>query len=61
MCASCGCGRVNDNHGDERHLIMQDLQDAAEAADISVAEVVQNLQDAVLTSGEEDQQEVLAS
>jgi hypothetical protein len=40
---------------------MQDLRDAAEAADISVAEVVQNLQDAVLTSGEEDQQEALAS
>ena len=33
-----------DDHGDSRHLTIQDLQAAAEAAGISVQEVVENLQ-----------------
>jgi hypothetical protein len=33
-----------DDHGDDRHLTIQDLQAAAEAADITVREVVENLQ-----------------
>jgi hypothetical protein len=47
MCASCGCKQLDDDHGDSRHLTMQDLEAAAEAAEISVDEVVQNLEDAV--------------
>lgn len=44
MCASCGCNMYEDDHGDDRHLTIQDLQAAAEAADITVQEVVENLQ-----------------
>ena len=44
MCASCGCGMIHDDHGDERLITLEDLQQAAEASGISVSEVVRNLQ-----------------
>ncbi len=44
MCASCGCGMLNENHGDDRHITLADLERAAEAADITVEEVLGNLQ-----------------
>lgn len=44
MCLSCGCGDPNADHGDERHITMEDLEAAAEAADITVEEVLQNLE-----------------
>ena len=46
MCASCGCGKYEDDHGDDRHITLMDLKEAAEAADISVNEVVENLKEA---------------
>jgi hypothetical protein len=50
MCASCGCGMENEDHGDQRHITRKDLEEAAEAAEISVPEVVQNLQASVQSS-----------
>ena len=47
MCASCGCGLVNEDHGDERHIILNDLQDAADAAETDIDQVLVNLQEAV--------------
>jgi hypothetical protein len=44
MCVSCGCGEIHDNHGDPRHLTIEDLQQAAEAANLTVDQVVQNIQ-----------------
>ena len=49
MCASCGCGKVNEDHNDDRHLTMRDLEQAAKAADIDVEQVIENLRDAVDT------------
>lgn len=46
MCASCGCGMVHDDHGDERMITLDDLERAAEASDITVDEVVGNLREA---------------
>lgn len=46
MCASCGCGKPNDQHGDSRHITMDQVQQAAAAANISPQEVVKNLGDA---------------
>ena len=43
MCLSCGCGEPNERHGDDRHITQDDLNAAAEAADISPAEVAQNI------------------
>ena len=45
MCASCGCGKPNDQHGDARHITMDQVQQAAKAADISPEEVTKNLMD----------------
>jgi hypothetical protein len=44
MCASCGCGRVDDPMGDGRHITMSDLKSAATAARISVFDVAKNIQ-----------------
>ena len=43
MCLSCGCGEPNERHGDDRHITRDDIDAAAEAAEISAAEVVQNI------------------
>ena len=43
MCVSCGCGEPNERHGDDRHITQDDLDQAAAAADISTADVVQNI------------------
>jgi len=43
MCVSCGCGKVNEDHGDERNITMDKLEDAAEAAGKSVGEVTKNI------------------
>lgn len=46
MCASCGCGKFEEDHGDDRNLTLKDLKAAAQAADISTQQVVQNLNQA---------------
>lgn len=43
MCLSCGCGEPNEQHGDDRHLTMKDIQAAAEASDITPDEVIKNI------------------
>jgi hypothetical protein len=47
MCVSCGCGEIHDNHGDPRHLTIEDLEQAAHAARLSVDQVLHNLQTSV--------------
>jgi hypothetical protein len=44
MCLTCGCGQPNDDHGDPRNIRMDQLKDAAEAAEIDVDEAANNLQ-----------------
>lgn len=50
MCVSCACGKPNDDHGDKRHITMDQVEQAAKAADIPAAEVGKNI-DAALASG----------
>lgn len=45
MCLTCGCGEPNADHGDSRHITLNDLQSAAEAAEISADEAASNLQE----------------
>jgi hypothetical protein len=47
MCLDCGCGEPNERHGDERHIIMDDIRAAAEASEISVDEAARNIADGV--------------
>lgn len=46
MCASCGCGQVNDQHGDSRNITLQDLDKAAQAAGTTREGVLQNMEQA---------------
>jgi hypothetical protein len=43
MCLDCGCGEPNERHGDERHIVMDDVRAAAEASEISVEEAARNI------------------
>jgi len=43
MCLDCGCGEPNERHGDDRHIIMDDIRAAAEASGISVEEATRNI------------------
>jgi hypothetical protein len=45
MCLSCGCGEPNDDHGDRRHITQYQLEQAAQAAQISPQEAAQNILD----------------
>jgi hypothetical protein len=44
MCMSCGCGQLNENHGNNDHITMADLQKAARASKISIEEAAENIQ-----------------
>lgn len=58
MCASCGCGQGNEQHGDHRHITLHDLDQAAQAAHTTRAQVAQNIVRAANQAGpmEQDQQ-----
>ncbi len=43
MCMTCGCGEPHADHGDPSHITYEDLKKAAEAAQISVQEAVENI------------------
>jgi hypothetical protein len=45
MCMSCGCKQPNEDHGDQRNITIDGLQQAADASGISVDEVVRNIQE----------------
>jgi hypothetical protein len=47
MCASCGCGKPDDQHGDSSHITKQQIDQAAQAAGISAQQAAANIQDAV--------------
>jgi len=45
MCLDCGCGELNESHGDSRHITMDSIQAAAQASEISVDEAIKNMSD----------------
>ncbi len=50
MCLDCGCGKPNDKHGDDRHIIMDQIEAAAKASEISIDEAMKNMNDGVKTA-----------
>jgi hypothetical protein len=48
MCASCGCGNVDDDHGDKRNITLIELKRAATAGGITLEKVIKNLEEAAL-------------
>lgn len=51
MCVSCGCGQPNNNHGDQRNITQNDINNAAQAAGISPNQVAQNIGNSQGTTG----------
>jgi hypothetical protein len=47
MCLSCGCGKPSDAHGNSDHIVISDLERAAEAANISVEQAADNIKTTV--------------
>jgi hypothetical protein len=47
MCVSCGCGQPNEDHGDARHITMEELEEAAQASNISTQEAARNISQGV--------------
>lgn len=47
MCASCGCGKPNDDHGDKANITVDDIERAAKAAGVSAEQVAENLKASV--------------
>ena len=43
MCMSCGCMQPNNDHGDQRNITQRDLDQAAQAANISPEQAAQNI------------------
>ena len=56
MCLSCGCGMPNDSHGDERNITQDDLDRAAQAANMSREQAAQNIMDCCRQMGAEGTQ-----
>lgn len=52
MCVSCGCGTPEDKHGDDRNITLSQLNAAAEAAGITLEEVVENIEEGATAGGE---------
>ena len=44
MCLDCACMEPDNRHGDESHIIMQDLVDAAKANNKGVYQVLESIQ-----------------
>ncbi len=47
MCLSCGCMAPDDQHNDERYIVMQDIVEAAAADGATVAQTWQNIETTV--------------
>ena len=47
MCLTCGCGEPHNDHGDPRHITVERLRDAADAAGITVRRASKNLRHGV--------------
>jgi hypothetical protein len=43
MCLDCGCGELNESHGDSRHITLDSIRSAAQASEIPVDEAMENI------------------
>src|SRR6185437_12755586 len=57
MCVSCGCGQVNDDHGDDRNITMKDMRSAAQAANIDVQTAARNIEQSMSQGTAQGQQQ----
>ena len=43
MCLDCGCGKLNESHGDARHITLDSVRAAAEPSELSVDKTIDNI------------------
>lgn len=43
MCASCGCGKPENDHGNPVNITLDDIERAATAAGISASQAAENI------------------
>jgi hypothetical protein len=43
MCLNCGCGELDERHGDDANIVRADLQRAADANGQSIEETARNM------------------
>lgn len=46
MCLDCGCMQPDNDHGDDRHIVMEDLAVAAKLNNKGAYQVLENIQKA---------------
>jgi hypothetical protein len=61
MCLDCGCGELNDGHGDSRHITMDSIRSAAQASEISIDEAMRNISDGLKQAQDSSGQTSLSS
>lgn len=61
MCVSCGCRQLDESHGDDRNITMDDLEQAAEAAGLGVGDVIENIRESASGYPERDREEAALS
>jgi hypothetical protein len=44
MCMNCGCGQVDERHGNDANIVAEDIRRAASANKQDVSETVRNLE-----------------
>lgn len=56
MCLNCGCGQLNERHGEDANITLDDVRRAADANGQSVEESLRNMGMAArqVVSGQED-------
>ena len=55
MCLSCGCGQPNEQHGDPRHITLSQIEQAAQASNISVQQAIENIRQGAQSGGGQQQ------
>lgn len=45
MCISCGCDEPEANHGNPKHITLKQFKDAAEAAEVNMEQLLENIEE----------------
>jgi hypothetical protein len=43
MCITCGCDEPEANHGNPKHITLQQFKEAAEAAEVDISQLNKNI------------------
>jgi hypothetical protein len=51
MCITCGCDEPEANHGNSKHITLQQFKEAAEAAEVDMTQLNKNIQEGLKRYG----------